>query len=92
MRSARDLRNVLRSELVDGVIVDLGGSTAEGWMAVECARDFPKQPFFAAMPLWPADAGAGADTSSPAACQVGDAPVAAAGALPLRLAGAGGDE
>lgn len=56
VRSAGDLRNVLRAELVDGVIVDLGGASSEGLSAMECARDFPAHPFFAAMPLWPADA------------------------------------
>lgn len=64
VRSARDLRSMMRRELVDGVIVDLGNNPAEAWLAAECARDFPKQPFFAATPLWPTDAGTAARCAS----------------------------
>jgi len=49
--------NLLRRELVDGVVVDVGGGSAEGWLAAERARDFPTIPFFAALPLWAADGG-----------------------------------
>ncbi len=45
VRTGEELRTLLRSELVDGVVVDLGAATEEGWHAAALARDFPAIPF-----------------------------------------------
>lgn len=50
-RTADELVGLLRSELVDGVVVDVGSGGPDGWRAAERARDFPALPFFAALPL-----------------------------------------
>lgn len=58
LRSTVDLVRMLRTELVDGVLVDVGTPGDEPWLAAERARDFPAIPFLAALPLRAADGAA----------------------------------
>lgn len=55
VRTADELRDAMRSTLVDAVIVDLAQAADEQWAAAALARDFPSVPFFALAPLRPAD-------------------------------------
>jgi AraC-like DNA-binding protein len=55
VRTADELREAMRSTLVDAVIVDLAQAADEQWAAAALARDFPSVPFFALAPLRPAD-------------------------------------
>jgi AraC-like DNA-binding protein len=55
-RSAAELSQAFRGELIDAVLLDLSGSAADDtWKAAELARDFPTAAFFAVMPLRAAD-------------------------------------
>jgi AraC-like DNA-binding protein len=55
-RSAAELAQAFRADLIDAVLLDLGGSAADDtWKAAELARDFPTAAFFAVMPLRAAD-------------------------------------
>lgn len=58
LKSTGDLLRLLRTELVDGVLVDVGAPGDEPWLAAERARDFPAVPFVAALPLRAADGSA----------------------------------
>lgn len=64
LRSTVDLVRLLRTELVDGVLVDVGTSGEESWLAAERARDFPAVPFFAALPLRAVDGAAASRCAS----------------------------
>ncbi len=45
VRSGEELRTLVRTELVDGVILDLGSGHEAAWEAAALARDFPAIPF-----------------------------------------------
>jgi AraC-like DNA-binding protein len=55
-RSAGDVGDAFRSELVDAVLVDLGGAVTDAWGTAELAREFPSAPFFGVLPLRASDA------------------------------------
>lgn len=55
VRGADELAAMLRTSLVDAVIIDLGGPGDDAWTAAALAREFPSVPFFAYGPLRPAD-------------------------------------
>ena len=50
-RGPSEFAAAFRDTLVDGAVVDLGGTTDEGWHLAELAREFPSVPFFGVMPL-----------------------------------------
>jgi AraC-like DNA-binding protein len=54
-RRAIEFTRLLRTELVDAAVVDLG-SGEEGWEVASCAGDFPSAPFVALLPARAADA------------------------------------
>jgi AraC-like DNA-binding protein len=55
-RTAAELTQAFRGELIDAVLLDLGGAAADdSWKAAELARDYPTAAFFAVMPLRAAD-------------------------------------
>ena len=51
VRSAAELGRVMRAELVDAVLVDLGGGGDDAWAAAGLARAFTAAPFVAVSPL-----------------------------------------
>ena len=55
-RGPSEFAAAFRDTLVDGAVVDLGGTTDDGWHLAELAREFPSVPFFGVMPLRPGDA------------------------------------
>lgn len=55
-RSTDDVGAAFRAELVDAVLVDLGGSVHDAWTTAELAREYPSAPFFGVMPLRASDA------------------------------------
>jgi AraC-like DNA-binding protein len=55
-RSAAELNRVVRRELIDAVVVDVGAPSDETWAAAELARELPGVPFFSYGPLGPDDA------------------------------------
>ena len=55
-RTTEDVGSAFHSELVDAVLVDLGGAGADAWATAELAREFPSAPFFAVLPLRASDA------------------------------------
>jgi AraC-like DNA-binding protein len=55
-RATADVGEVFRTELVDAVLVDLGGTAADAWATAELAREFPSAPFFGVLPLRASDA------------------------------------
>ena len=55
-RTTGDVRAAFQSELVDAVLVDLGGASADAWATAELAREFPSAPFFGVLPLRASDA------------------------------------
>ena len=54
-RTAVELGEALRRELVDAVVVDIGQPGDDTWQAVAMARDFPSIPFFGLGPSRVAD-------------------------------------
>jgi AraC-like DNA-binding protein len=56
LRSAPDLERLIRSTLVDAVLVDMCIPSEEGWRALGLAREFPSAPFFAVVHLRPSEA------------------------------------
>lgn len=54
-RGPAEFSAAFRDTLVDAALVDLGGTSDEGWRLAELAREFPSVPFFGAMPLRPGD-------------------------------------
>lgn len=50
-RGPEEFATTLRSELVDGAIVDIGASGDETWRVAALAREFPSAPFFGVAPL-----------------------------------------
>ena len=54
-RTAAEFTALFHETLVDGAVVDLGGTNGEGWRLAELAREFPSVPFFGAMPLHASD-------------------------------------
>ena len=57
-RSAAELNRVVRRELVDAVVVDVGAPTDETWASAALARELPGVPFFSYGPPGPDDAAA----------------------------------
>ncbi|MFN8571800.1 MAG: helix-turn-helix domain-containing protein [Gemmatimonadaceae bacterium] len=55
-RLGRDLDTLLKTTLVDAVIIDITTPSDEIWHAVDSAREFPSIPFFALTALRPTDA------------------------------------
>jgi AraC-like DNA-binding protein len=55
-RSTDDVGAAFHSELVDAVLVDLGGASSDAWATAELAREFPSAPFFGVLPLRASDA------------------------------------
>lgn len=55
-KTIADVGALLRSTLVDAVVLDIAAPTEDTWQAIEWARDFPSIPFFAITGLRPADA------------------------------------
>jgi AraC-like DNA-binding protein len=55
-RATDDVGDAFRTELVDAVLVDLGGTASDAWATAELAREFPSAPFFAVLPLRASDA------------------------------------
>jgi AraC-like DNA-binding protein len=55
-RTAVDVADAFRGELVDAVLVDLGGAGSDCWVTAELAREYPSAPFFGVMPLRASDA------------------------------------
>lgn len=51
VRTASELARVLRTELVDAVVVELSAGSEDAWSAAALARDFPTAPFLGAAPL-----------------------------------------
>jgi AraC-like DNA-binding protein len=45
-RSAQELENTFRTELVDAAVVDLAAAGDDAWRAAALAREFPSVPFF----------------------------------------------
>ncbi len=62
VRTAAELAQAFRGELIDAALLDLGAPSGAGaatddtWRAAELARDFPSAAFFAVTPLRVADA------------------------------------
>lgn len=54
-RTSADFGDVLRKELVDAVVVDVGVATDDTWAVAALAREFPSAPFFAFASLRAAD-------------------------------------
>jgi AraC-like DNA-binding protein len=54
-RSTDDVAAAFHSELVDAVLVDLGGTSSDAWATAELAREFPSAPFFGVLPLRASD-------------------------------------
>lgn len=54
-RSAEEMEAVFRRVLVDAALIDLGAPDEDIWKAAAFAAEFPSAPFFAIMPLRPAD-------------------------------------
>lgn len=50
-RGPAEFAALFRDTLVDAAVIDLGGTTDDGWHLAELAREFPSVPFFGAMPL-----------------------------------------
>jgi AraC-like DNA-binding protein len=55
-RSTEDVALAFHSELVDAVLVDLGGASGDAWATAALAREFPSAPFFGVLPLRASDA------------------------------------
>lgn len=56
-RTAAELSQAFRHDLIDAVLIDLAGPAPDdSWKAAELARDYPTAAFFAVMPLRAADA------------------------------------
>ena len=55
VRTDDELRTLVRTAMVDAVVVDLGQPTDALWAAAETARDFPSIPFFAYAALRPGE-------------------------------------
>lgn len=55
VRTRNELVALLRTTLVDAVIVDVGQVNDEAWASAEAARDFPSIPFFAYGALRPGE-------------------------------------
>ena len=51
VRTAAELRRVLCAELVDAVLIDVGGGAEDAWAAAGLARAFTSTPFVAVAPL-----------------------------------------
>jgi AraC-like DNA-binding protein len=51
VRTASELARVLRTELVDAVVVELSAGSEDAWSAAALARDFPSAPFLGSAPL-----------------------------------------
>ncbi|GAC1684070.1 MAG: hypothetical protein NVS9B3_02130 [Gemmatimonadaceae bacterium] len=51
LRTAGDFEHVLRNDLVDAAIVDLGAADEDSWRAAALARELPSIPFFGIAPL-----------------------------------------
>lgn len=51
VRGPEDFALALRTELVDGALVDVGGNGEETWRVAALAREFPSAPFFGVAPL-----------------------------------------
>lgn len=54
-RTPAEFAALFHDSLVDGAVVDLGGTSGDGWRLAELAREFPSVPFFGAMPLHASD-------------------------------------
>ena len=57
-RNVDEVREALRTSLVDAVVVDIAGSQEETWKATSLAGDHPTTAFFGITPLRVGDAGA----------------------------------
>jgi AraC-like DNA-binding protein len=55
VRSADELANAFRLELVDAVLVDIASGTDDVWAAASLSREFPSAPFFGVTPLRSSD-------------------------------------
>lgn len=55
-RTTVDVDDAFRAELVDAVLVDLGGAGSDVWATAELAREYPSAPFFGMLPLRASDA------------------------------------
>ncbi len=51
VRGADDFAMALRTELVDGALVDVGGTGDETWRVAALGREYPSAPFFGIAPL-----------------------------------------
>jgi AraC-like DNA-binding protein len=50
-RGPDEFAGTLRTELVDGALVDVGGAGEDAWRVAALAREFPSTPFFGVAPL-----------------------------------------
>lgn len=50
-RSAAELADGMRQNLVDAAVIDLGAPTDDTWRAAQQARELPSVPFFGVLPL-----------------------------------------
>ena len=55
VKSAEEFDLALRRELIDAVVVDLGGGSEDAWAVAAKAPDFPSVPFFGLFPTRPTD-------------------------------------
>lgn len=55
-RTAREIVALCNKSLVDAVVADAGSAQDETWRVISLAAEYPSTPFFALLPLRPADA------------------------------------